>query len=184
MDRFTELLCSAVGASEPPSPEVASLVDELRDAGVFVRRAERNDVAAIAQLVGQLSPLGYRHDYTDAERKFAERIARSPDYFLWVAETDGGVVGTAMMHLQHKLSYRCGTAAHLEDLVVDAGRRGMGVGRLLVKAAILAARVQGCYKLMLTCFPRTASYYERFGFQQHDIGMRMALKADLYDRDE
>jgi len=184
MDRFTDALCNAVGTNGPLTPDAVLLADELRNADVLVRRAELGDVAVVAALVGQLSPLGYRHDYTDAERKFEERIAGSPDYFLWVAETEGAAVGTAMMHLQHKLSYRCGTAAHLEDLVVDAGRRGNGVGGLLVKTAILAARVQGCYKLMLTCFPRTAGYYERFGFQQHDVGMRLSLKPELYDCDD
>jgi N-acetylglutamate synthase-like GNAT family acetyltransferase len=184
MDRIAEALCRAVGAAESRSPELALLADELQDAGMLIRRAARDDIAAIASLVGQLSPLGYRHDYTNAELKFEQRIATSPDYFLWVAEIGGEVVGTAMMHLQHKLSYRCGTAGHLEDLVVDAAHRGGNVGTLLVKTAILAARVQGCYKLMLTCYPKTASFYERFGFQQHDIGMRMSLKTEVYDKDE
>ena len=95
-----------------------------------------------------------------------------------MAELEGQIAGTAMMHLQHKLSYRCGTAAHLEDVVVDAAARGRGVGETLVETAIAAAREHGCYKIMLTCYEKTVPYYERFGFIQHDIGMRMTLKEE------
>jgi glucosamine-phosphate N-acetyltransferase len=83
------------------------------------------------------------------------------------------------MHLQHKLSYNCGTAAHLEDVVVDESHRGQGIGEGLVQEAIDTARRHGCYKLMLTCYEKTIPYYERFGFQRHDFGMRLPLK-ELY----
>jgi len=99
---------------------------------------------------------------------------------LWVAELDGKIVGTAMMHLQHKLSYQCGTAAHVEDLIVDKKHKGMGIGDMLVKKAIETAKKHSCYKIMLTCYPKTASYYERFKFVKHDIGMKRVLINELY----
>jgi glucosamine-phosphate N-acetyltransferase len=148
-----------------------------------IRKATEADIPAVCRLVGQLSPMGFKHDYTDAVAKFRAHIAPSPDYYLWVAELDGVVVGTAMMHLQHKLSYHCGTAALLEDVVVDKDARGHGVGEQLVLQAIATARAHDCYKLMLTCYPKTTVYYERFGFHQHDIGMRLALKEKLYDKE-
>ncbi|MBI1371850.1 MAG: GNAT family N-acetyltransferase [Phycisphaera sp.] len=146
---------------------------------IEVREAESDDIEAACRIVGQLSP-GQPHDYRDAVEKFERHIRPSPDYYLWVAVEDGVVIGTAMMHLQHKLSYRCGTAAHLEDVVVDASARGRGAGRMLVQTAIDTARRHGCYKIMLTCFEKTTRYYEPFGFERHDIGMRMTLKEALY----
>lgn len=148
-----------------------------------IRKAAEADIPEVCRLVGLLSPMGYKHDYTDAVEKFRSHIQSSPDYFLWVAELDGTIVGTAMMHLQHKLSYHCGTAAHLEDVVVDRDCRGQGVGEQLVRHAIDTANAKRCYKLMLTCYPKTTAYYERFGFQQHDIGMRLELVEKLYDKD-
>ncbi len=150
---------------------------------IVIRQAAEADIPEVCRIVGQLSPMGYRHDYTGAVEKFRSHINPSPDYFLWVAERDGRVVGTAMMHLQHKLSYHCGTAAHLEDVVVDRDCRGQGVGEQLVRHAVEAARAKGCYKIMLTCYPKTAGYYERLGFVQHDVGMRLELKEKLFDRE-
>ncbi len=144
----------------------------------FVRLATADDIPEVVRIVRQLTPDDTEPDYRDAVEKFQRDIASSGDYFLWVAELDGRIVGTAMMHLQHKLSYRCGTAAHVEDVVVDAKARGRGVGEKLIAAAIAAAREHGCYKIMLTCYDKTAAYYERLGFSRHDIGMRMSLKEE------
>jgi N-acetylglutamate synthase-like GNAT family acetyltransferase len=148
---------------------------------LVIRKAAAGDIPEVCRLVGQLSPMGFKHNYTDAVEKFRSHIQPSPDYYLWVAEPDGKVVGTAMMHLQHKLSYHCGTAAHLEDVVIDRDYRGQGVGEQLVRQAIETAKAQQCYKLMLTCYAKTAVYYEQFGFKQHDIGMRLDLKDKLFE---
>jgi glucosamine-phosphate N-acetyltransferase len=148
---------------------------------IIIRRAEDRDIPEICRIVGQLSPMSQRHDYRDAVAKFRRRIEPNPDYYLWVAEEEGRVVGTAMLHLQHKLSYRCGTAGHLEDVVVDQPARGRGVGAALVRQAIDTARQHGCYKIMLTCYEKTIPYYERLGFHRHDFGMRLNLETELYE---
>lgn len=149
---------------------------------VTIRDAQSSDIVEICELVGQLSP-GVPHDYREAVRKFETHILPSPDYFLWVAELDGEIVGTAMMHLQHKLSYRCGTAAHLEDLVVDKSHRSKGIGQRFLTRAKNVAQKHGCYKLMLTCQMRTTSFYKKHGFELHDHGMRMTLLDELYEGD-
>ena len=146
-----------------------------------IREAEEKDIPDICRIVAQLSP-GFEHNYTNAIGKFRSHIKRNPDYYLWVADRDGAVVGTAMMHLQHKLSYLCGTAAHLEDVVVDKSDRGNGVGKLLVQKAIQTAIDHECYKIMLTCLEKTVPYYEPFGFKVHDIGMRLDLQGIISKR--
>lgn len=151
---------------------------------LYIRLATDEDVPDICRIVQQMSP-GSPHDYRNAVEKFRKEILPSKDYFLWVAvDTIGNkeiVCGTAMMHLQHKLSYHCGTAAHLEDVVVDDLSRGIGIGEMLVNTAIECAKEHDCYKIMLTCFEKTTKYYEKFGFEIHDIGMRKELK-ELYPK--
>jgi glucosamine-phosphate N-acetyltransferase len=83
-----------------------------------------------------------------------------------------------MMHYQYKLSYHCGIAAHLEDVVVDPEYRKRGIGEELVVLAMHTAMDKGCYKLMLTCYEKTIPYYEKLGFARHDFGMRMSLKDE------
>lgn len=146
---------------------------------INIRLATDRDIQKICEIVSQLTP-GLPHDYRDAIVQFNKHIEINPDYFLWVAELDEKVVGTAMMHLQHKLSYHCGRAAHLEDVVVDKDHRGKGIGELLVNKAIETAKQYECYKILLTCFQKTTAYYEKFGFVQHDIGMRLTLVENLY----
>jgi glucosamine-phosphate N-acetyltransferase len=144
---------------------------------IIIRPAQAADVSQICELVNLLSPKA--GNYQDADRAF-EYISGNRDYALYVAVLGAKVVGTAMCHLQHKLSYNCGCAAHLEDVVVDPACRGRGVGRALVQAAIDFARTSGCYKIMLTCWETTGSvqYYESLGFVRHDVGMRMSLKEE------
>jgi len=146
-----------------------------------IREAEEKDIPDICRIVAQLSP-GFEHNYTNAIGKFRSHIKRNPDYYLWVADRDGVVVGTAMMHFQHKLSYLCGTAAHLEDVVVDKSERGSGIGKLLVQKAIQTAIDHEAYKIMLTCLEKTVPYYEPFGFKVHDIGMRLDLQEVIPKR--
>ena len=144
---------------------------------IVIRPAKPEEVRAICNLVSQMSP-DCQQDYRGAIDKFIVHIKDNPDYFLWVAIVDDVVIGTAMMHLQHKLSYVCGTAAHLEDVVVDAAWRGKGIGEKLVATAVQTAKEHNCYKIMLTCRSKTVGYYTRFGFADHDIGMRMSLKEE------
>ena len=88
-----------------------------------------------------------------------------------------------MMHLQHKLSYHCGTAAHLEDVVVDHAYRGQGIGAELVREALTTARKAGLLQDHAHAIQDRRLRYERFGFCQHDIGMRLDLKEQLYEKE-
>ena len=188
MKRFAEDVSVAVGLDGEINDDVLAIAQDMMDNGIIVRLAEDKDIEDVCRIVGQLSPENpfqnlITHDCQGAHQKFNENIQSSPDYFLWVAERneDKKIVGTGMMHLQHKLSYRCGTAAHLEDVVVDEDHRGQHIGETILVVAVEAAKNLGCYKLMLTCYDKTASYYEQYGFARHDIGMRLSLK-DEYEQ--
>ena len=62
-----------------------------------------------------------------------------------------------------------GRKGWVEDVVVDAGERGRGVGRLLVEKALELARSEGVQHLMLTSNPaRRAAHalYRTCGFEE------------------
>lgn len=62
-----------------------------------------------------------------------------------------------------------GCKGWVEDVVVDAGERGRGVGRLLVEKALELARSEGVQHLMLTSNPaRRAAHalYRTCGFEE------------------
>ena len=62
--------------------------------------------------------------------------------FGYVAEDDGALVG--LVHaLVHPTTWAMGPNCYLEDLFVDPGARGSGVGRALIEAVVAEARTRG-----------------------------------------
>jgi GNAT superfamily N-acetyltransferase len=60
-----------------------------------------------------------------------------------LAEVDGRVLGFAVWH-RHLASWSDKDDFYLEDLFVDEGARGLGLGRALIEALIAQARQEGC----------------------------------------
>lgn len=147
---------------------------------------KREHLPQLGKLLNQLSPGKYSEGLMQI--RFS-KLQINPDYTLWVAidedeffthketgiKTKGKVVGTAMLHLQHKFSHECGSAAHIEDVVVDEEYRKLNIGKKLIEIAINKAREENCYKVMLTCFEHNVPFYEKLGFEVHDVGMRLEL---------
>jgi ribosomal protein S18 acetylase RimI-like enzyme len=115
--------------------------------------------ASIRELLPQLSssaPL-----LTD---ELLGEIIASPATLLFVARVDGRIVGSLTLVL---FRLPTGMRAWIEDVVVDAGARGHGVGEALNRAAIDAAHEHGARTVDLTSRPsREAAnrLYRRMGF--------------------
>ena len=76
-----------------------------------------------------------------------------------------------------------GVRAWVEDVVVDAGTRGMGAGQQLVEAAVAHAQKIGARTVDLTSRPsREAAnrLYRRCGFE-HARNQRLPLRQQLID---
>lgn len=64
----------------------------------------------------------------------------------------------------------------LEDVYVDESRRGQGLGTILVREVVAAAKGLGCYKLIATsrdARPKVHELYRRLGFSDHGRAFRM-----------
>lgn len=95
------------------------------------------------------------------------------DNIMVVAEDDDGViVGTCTLHLQRKFIRNGGIAGFIEDVAVREHLRGQNIGSQLIQQAIEIAKDEGCYKVILSCFPERVAFYERNGFKQESITMR------------
>lgn len=103
------------------------------------------------------------------ERRYLKAIRRWAHAAVFVAEADGRVVGRlSVARDQHPAS------PHVADLglMVAADRRGQGVGRALLAAAVDWAREAGVTKLELHVFPwnePAIRLYERFGFEREGV---------------
>ncbi len=88
---------------------------------------------------------------------------------------DGRDVGRAYLYvLSNSLHDR--PFGFMEDVFVDSSMRGQGIGSDLVRQVIEEAKCRDCYKLICTArFEKEGvrGLYERLGFEQHGIELRM-----------
>lgn len=142
-----------------------------------VRQATAADLPQILALLTQLSLDGPREDVSavEAYRKAFAEIERDPRQRLLVLESDGRIVGTAVLIIIPNLSHRGRPWALAENVVVDETARSAGYGELLMRRALEEARTAGCYKLTLTSSKRRLDahrFYARLGFRATHEGFR------------
>ena len=104
-------------------------------------------------------------------REELERVIKSEDTFVFVAEDGGEILGTVTLALYRIPS---GTKAWIEDVVVDESARGKGVSVDLMKHALDAARNIGVEKVDLTSQPfRVAAnnLYVKLGFELRETNV-------------
>jgi GNAT superfamily N-acetyltransferase len=107
-----------------------------------VRRIVATDAPAVVGLVHQLAD--YEHAAEDCRLSVAQLQAAvfgdRPALFGHVAEVDGAIVGCALWFLNFS-TWRGVHGIYLEDLFVEPGHRGQGLGR-----ALLVALAQECVR--------------------------------------
>jgi GNAT superfamily N-acetyltransferase len=129
---------------------------------VTIRTAREADAAQIAELATQLGYAATEPDMHDRLRRIRTRTEGS----VIVAElADGQVCGWIMVVSVTSLT--SAARAEVAGLVVDQHRRGMGIGSLLLQAAVNWARLQGYAEIRVhsnTVRERAHQFYEREGF--------------------
>lgn len=127
---------------------------------------------AFGRLMPQLSP---RLEAPSGERLRA--VAANPSAALFTAESGGAVVGALTLVWYDVPS---GRKAWIEDVVVDAARRGAGIGEALVREALSRAAAAGVPRVMLTSSAarRAArALYRKVGFEEAETAV-FARKTD------
>ncbi|GGS91967.1 GNAT family N-acetyltransferase [Streptomyces cinerochromogenes] len=115
------------------------------------------------------------------EEEFLARWARQrPEgYRIVYAEHEGSVLGAAGFRVLHTMAW--GRILYLDDLVVDEGARGTGVGSRLLGALKDIAREEGCEEFHLdTGHQRHAAHraYLRNGFHFDCHHLALSLGAE------
>ncbi len=130
---------------------------------------EVNDelVAAFEMLIPQLS----RSSPPPSAEQLAEIIASPATHLLVARDRDGAVLGSLTLVL---FRIPTGLRAWIEDVVVDGGARGRGVGETLNRYALDVAAERGARSVDLTSRPsREAAnrLYQRLGFEPRDTNV-------------
>lgn len=107
-------------------------------------------------------------------------ILSSPNSHLYVLLFEERIIGMATL-----CTYLCptGRKAWIEDVVVDSGFRGKGLGKLLVNNIIDVVNKQGSTTLMLTSRPSRIEanhLYQSLGFEKRQTNVyKMAFEQDV-----
>ncbi|HEX6500133.1 MAG TPA: GNAT family N-acetyltransferase [Micromonosporaceae bacterium] len=128
-----------------------------------VRVVDDELVEAFNRLLPQLS-----RSAGPLDEKTLRRLVEWQGNTLLVARVDGRIVGTLTLVV---FPIPTGLRAWIEDVVVDDGARGRGVGAALTNEAVRIATAEGARTVDLTSRPsRQAAnrLYERLGFQVRD----------------
>ena len=121
---------------------------------------------ALNRLVPQLSSSA--KPLSDAD---VVRMTTDHDVVLFVAKNDDVIVGTLTLVV---FAIPSGQRAWIEDVIVDGGVRGLGIGAALTNAAIEEGRRRGVRTIDLTSRPsREAAnkLYQKLGFEIRDTNV-------------
>jgi GNAT superfamily N-acetyltransferase len=146
---------------------------------ILVREASASDLPDLLHLHaqpdldnGKVLPL------LDAQRIF-ERIARYPNYKIYVAVSEARVVGTFALLIMDNLGHQGAPSAIIEDVAVDPALHGQGIGTAMMQYAIRLASENGCYKAVLSSNlkrERAHAFYDSLGFERHGYSFRVDIQ--------
>jgi ribosomal protein S18 acetylase RimI-like enzyme len=136
-----------------------------------IRPATADDAPAAVGLMAQLNEFGHGQVDAGVEDRFRAML-NLPQHAIFVAQDDRGQIVGLLTASQRWTLWHTGPCALIEELVVDKGVRGQGVGRALIQAAIEWAKAQACSEVEVsTEMDNTAAqaFYRRLGFESEAL---------------
>ncbi len=149
---------------------------------LLIREAKKADVEAVVRLHEADALAGHGDAWTEAngpvyEAAFAT-LAAHPDHTLYVAETEGAVVGTFLLSFLPGLTGVGALHAELRAVQVRSDLRSRGIGARMVAFAETEARRRGAAVLELTSNLKRVDahrFYERLGYAKSHAGFKKKL---------
>ena len=155
---------------------------------MILRFATAGDIPALNRLLRQVlqvhhggRPDIFRPDtkkYTDEELK---ALLTDPLTPIFVAETADGVLGYAFCQLQetkNNLLLQDRKTLYIDDLCVEEGQRGQGIGKALLDYVRSYAARQSCHSITLNVWALNESalrFYRKNGLLPLKYGMEQLL---------
>jgi ribosomal protein S18 acetylase RimI-like enzyme len=131
--------------------------------------ANSGDVEAVASLIAAFRTWWGKDEPTlEQIRATTSRLVEDPNTEFLLAAPGESARAAGVCQLRYRLSVWTGADdCWLEDLYVDDGARGTGLGRALVEAAFERARERGCRRIELDVNEQNTAaiaFYESLGF--------------------
>ena len=130
---------------------------------------KKTDYQSFLQLLEQLTVVGSSEI---GYEEFCKRVDSINSHVFVIREIGTcRVVGTGSVLIEKKFIHSLGSVGHIEDIVIDKGFRGKGLGKLIVTHLVQYAKSKGCYKTLLNCSEDKVGFYEKCGFKGRGVEM-------------
>ncbi len=145
---------------------------------ITIRPCTSEDLPKVLELMRQLAE--FAHGETEFlldhfQRLFEEMSAAPSVYLNLVCKIDGQVSGFLSLVFYTSFFHQVGTAL-INELVIDQARRGLGLGRQLIEAAVSEARARGMDEIEVgTEITNLAAqeFYRKSGFDEEYVLLGM-----------
>ncbi|PTW59014.1 ribosomal protein S18 acetylase RimI-like enzyme [Breoghania corrubedonensis] len=154
--------------------------------GIVIRKVEREDVEKLHWALTQLSKDIDDDHAADADDLLRHGFGEKPAFFALLAEEriDGAVVG-ALMASPLFSTTNAGAGLYVSDLWVAASKRGTGLGKRLLAAALETGTADWTVRFLELAVYRDNSkaraFYDRLGFSQFTDEIFLTLKGPALD---
>lgn len=138
-----------------------------------IEQVKNSDLGIETEINNLLSQLSKNIPKIRAARLY--KITQQKNFVLLLVKEGDKILGMASIFFVDLLSRR---TAWIEDVIVDEGVRGQGLGKTLAEALIHLAREQGADEINLTSSPKRVAanrLYQSLGFV-----LRSSGKTNLY----
>jgi ribosomal protein S18 acetylase RimI-like enzyme len=139
-----------------------------------IRQATIEDSAVIAQLMTQLMEASGYEDRQVSPEQIEESLQKKADSDasqVLLAEDKGQVLGLLSLSFRHTL-FHPAPAALIDELVVEQGHRGRGIGQQLMAEAIERCRAAGCCEIEVSTERSNEAaqeFYRQHGFSHEAV---------------
>lgn len=139
-----------------------------------VRELNKDDLNPSFGFLETLSNLAEVGDLSlEKSEEVLEIINAQCSRVLVAVNEEGQIIGSITLMLEQKFLREGKLAGHIEDVVIRKGYEGMGIASTLIKKAIEIAKESGCYRLTLDCKNKLVPFYEKFGFKETGVEMKI-----------
>ncbi len=148
-----------------------------------IRQATIEDSPVIARLMTQLMEASGYEDWPISSEQIEDtlrKMANNDAYQVLLAEDKGQVVGLLGLSFRHTLFHPAPTAL-IDELVVDQGHRGQGIGRRLMAEAIKRCRAAGCCEVEVSTERSNEAaqeFYRQHGFNHEAVLFELEFEED------
>lgn len=131
--------------------------------------------SSFEDLEGIVNILGSEFSETQPNQRKWWSIKSDPKIKTYVCEYKGYIRGVASLYVLEKLMHSGSNVGLIEDVAVDSDSQGMGIGRMLINKLVEVAQEEKCYKVILNCSEDNVGFYEKCGFTQKEVQMRIDI---------